>query len=50
MNTKCDSCSTGCTGRLNDQSRLEEINAAPYLVWAAVMVVIASLAVKWFMS
>ena len=43
---KCDSCS-GCTARHTDEHVSEEVSAAPYLLFAAVVVVLASIAVKW---
>ncbi|MBI5251700.1 MAG: hypothetical protein HY912_19580 [Desulfomonile tiedjei] len=42
----CDRC-TGCTGRHTEEKAEEEIKAGPYLLFAAVMVVIVSLLVKW---
>jgi hypothetical protein len=42
----CESCS-GCTGRHTDKQVAEEVSAAPYLLFAAVVVVLASVAAKW---
>jgi hypothetical protein len=42
----CESCS-GCTGRHTDKQVDEETNAAPYLAFAAIMVVLVSVAAKW---
>ncbi len=42
----CEKC-TGCTSRHTEEKAIEEIKAGPYLFFAAVMVVIASLMVKW---
>jgi len=42
----CDSCS-GCTARHTDEHVAEEVSAAPYLLFATVVVVVASFAAKW---
>lgn len=45
----CGACSqsTGCTGRKTEETNAEEISAAPYLVFCAILIVLASAAVKW---
>lgn len=42
----CDRC-TGCTGRHTEEKADEEIQAAPYLLFAAIVVVLVSILVKW---
>ena len=42
----CESCS-GCTARHTDEKAMEEIKAGPYLLFAAVMVVLLSLLFRW---
>jgi hypothetical protein len=42
----CDGC-TGCTARHTEEKAVEEMQAGPYLAFAAVMVIIISLLVKW---
>jgi hypothetical protein len=61
MAHECGSCSCSCAGaqgaqasqgcadRLDDARRQEEIGAAPYLIFAGVIVVLASLLVKWLL-
>jgi hypothetical protein len=45
----CGACSqtTGCAARKTDEKNAEEINAAPYLIFCAVVIVIASVVVRW---
>jgi hypothetical protein len=42
----CEKC-TGCTARHTEEKALEEAKAGPYLLFAAVMVVIVSVLLKW---
>jgi hypothetical protein len=42
----CESCS-GCTGRHTEQQVDEETKSAPYLLFAAIIVVAVSVAAKW---
>jgi hypothetical protein len=45
----CDACSTssGCASRHTDEKAVEEASAAPYLLIAAIAIIIFSLAFKW---
>jgi len=44
----CDACSaSGCTARHTDEQTSEEIGAGYYLIMAALIMVAASLLVKW---
>ncbi len=45
----CSDCQAGCTSRRTQASTDEEINAGPYLVFAAVVIILASLAIKWLL-
>ncbi len=45
----CDNCASGCTGRHTEAKSLEEASAAPYLLFAAILIVLVSLAVRWLM-
>ncbi len=42
----CNDCS-GCTSRHTDEHATEEIKGAPYILFAAAAIVLASLAAKW---
>jgi hypothetical protein len=42
----CDGCA-GCTGRHSEEKAIEEMQAGPYLLYAAIVVVIVSVLVKW---
>jgi hypothetical protein len=44
----CRACSAGCTAQRSDEKANEEISAGPYLLIAAVAVILFSLAFKWF--
>jgi hypothetical protein len=43
----CASCSTGCSARHTDEKTEEEISAAPYLIFAGLLIVALSVVVKW---
>ena len=43
----CHDCQTGCTSRRTDESTEEEISAGPYLVLAAIIMILISVAIKW---
>jgi hypothetical protein len=43
----CDACSAGCTARRTDEKTVEEVSAGPYLVVAALAIILLSLAFKW---
>jgi hypothetical protein len=45
----CDKCglSSGCTSRHTDEKAIEEASAAPYLLFAAIVLVVLSILVKW---
>jgi hypothetical protein len=45
----CDKCgmAAGCTSRHTDEKAIEEASAAPYLAFAAVVLVVLSILVKW---
>ncbi len=43
----CNACSAGCTARRTDEKTVEEVSAGPYLIIAALAIIIFSLAVKW---
>ena len=42
----CDRC-TGCTARHSEEKAAEEVQAGPYLFFAAIVVVLVSVLVKW---
>ena len=44
---KCESCSAGCTSRQTDQKTMEEVSAAPYLLAAGAIILIASVLYRW---
>ncbi len=52
MGMDCGSCTgtKGCTERLDDARVDEEVNSAPYLLLAAFVIVVASLAARWLFS
>jgi len=45
----CEACSraSGCTARHTPEKDSEEIKAAPYLAFCVLVIVIASLLVRW---
>jgi epoxyqueuosine reductase QueG len=43
----CHDCQAGCTSRRTDKSTEEEISAGPYLLFAAVVMILISLAIRW---
>ena len=43
----CSNCTEGCTARYTDERASEEVNAAPYLVVAAAVILLFSLAFRW---
>jgi hypothetical protein len=45
----CTSCAGGCAERHTEEKSLEEASAAPYLLLAAILIVLVSLLVKWLM-
>ncbi|HMK34234.1 MAG TPA: hypothetical protein VK463_04135 [Desulfomonilaceae bacterium] len=47
----CEKCGLGggCTARHTDERAMEEASAAPYLLFAAIAVVLMSLLVKWML-
>ncbi len=49
LDHNCGACSqnTGCTARKTEEKNAEEIGAAPYLIFSAAVIVVASLAIKW---
>lgn len=44
----CQACSSGCTARHTDEKAVEEVKAAPYLIFAGTMIVLASMLYRWF--
>ncbi|MFC1834151.1 hypothetical protein ACFL2Q_05380 [Thermodesulfobacteriota bacterium] len=46
VENNCDSCS-GCTGRHDALQKNEEIAAAPYLLFAGLMIVLMSVFLRW---
>jgi hypothetical protein len=48
----CDKCglASGCASRHTDERAIEEASAAPYLLFAAVVLVVLSVLVKWFFT
>jgi len=46
---RCDACSTGCAARHTEEKVSEEMQAGPYLLFAAIMIVLVSVAVKWLL-
>jgi hypothetical protein len=45
----CHDCQAGCTSRKTQDSTDEEIKAGPYLVFSAIVIVLASLAIRWLL-
>ena len=45
----CHDCQAGCTSRRTQDSTDEEINAGPYLIFSAIVIVLASLAIRWLL-
>ena len=46
----CDGCvsaSSGCTDRMTQERTVEEVDSAPYLIFAGIAIVLFSLAFKW---
>jgi hypothetical protein len=43
----CHDCQAGCTSRRTENSTEEEIGAGPYLLFAAILTILVSLAIKW---
>lgn len=51
MENPCESCgkSSGCTDRMTDERTKEEVNGAPILIFAAIVIVLTSIGVKWLL-
>lgn len=45
----CRECDRGCAARHTEEKTEEEVAAGPYLLFAAVAIVILSLFVKWLL-
>lgn len=45
----CRDCSSGCAGRHTDERAEEEVKAGPYLAFCAIIIVLLSLVVKWWL-
>jgi hypothetical protein len=44
----CDACSaSGCTSRHTEEKVAEEIKAGPYLLLAAILIILASVLYRW---
>ena len=43
----CSACSTGCAARHTDENTAEEVSAGPYLIIAALAIILISLAFRW---
>jgi len=43
----CNACSAGCAARRTDEKTVEEVGAGPYLIIAALAIMLFSLAFKW---
>jgi len=52
VDNSCEKClsSSGCTARLDEQRKDEEINSAPILIWCAVAIVVFSLLARLLFS
>jgi hypothetical protein len=46
---ECSACAQagGCASRRSEEKNLEEVSAAPYLVFCTVVIVLVSLLVRW---
>jgi hypothetical protein len=44
----CEGCTSGCTERHTGEKIEEEVNAGPYLLLCAVLILVASVLIKWF--
>lgn len=45
----CDDCKRGCTARYTEERTSEEVKGGPYILFAAIIIVVLSLAVKWLL-
>jgi hypothetical protein len=43
----CEACTGGCTERHTGEKIEEEVNAGPYLLFCAVLILVLSALVKW---
>ncbi len=44
----CESCTAGgCTERHTDEKIAEEVNAGPYVLFCAVLILVLSALIKW---
>lgn len=43
----CNACSAGCSARRTDEKTVEEVSAGPYLIIAALAIILFSLTFKW---
>jgi hypothetical protein len=44
----CEACTGGCTERHTDEKIAEEVSAGPYLLLCAVLILVVSVLIKWF--
>ncbi len=45
----CADCKSGCAARHTEERTAEEIQAGPYLLFAAIAIVLVSLVVRWLL-
>ena len=43
----CNACSAGCEAGRTDEKTVEEVSAGPYLIIAALAIVLLSLGFRW---
>jgi len=43
----CDGCTGGCTERHTDEKIAEEVNAGPYVLFCALLILVLSALIKW---
>jgi hypothetical protein len=43
----CEACTSGCTERHTAEKIAEEVNAGPYVVFCAVLILAVSVLIKW---
>ncbi len=43
----CNACSAGCAARRTEENTVEEVSAGPYLIVAALTIIVLSIVFKW---
>jgi hypothetical protein len=45
----CEGCTSGCTERHTSEKVEEEVSAGPYVLFCAVLIIVLSALIKWFL-